>query len=152
MEQKLFSLNLVQFVAGNHFWKMKILHTYLDIFQKNSLTNYLGCNNLTICCRYCYKQYWPNGNRRNRVNREVKKKLGVATNCTLNPDYNVEEQDANDNLYPLRPALVPANQITCQIKRYCWGLFVLMIRVLLYFKSKQFPFLEKILLQWRYLY
>ena len=83
------------------------------VFQKISL----GCNNLSINCRYCYKQYWPNGKRRNRVNREVKK-FGVAVNCTLNPDHNITKQDAEDNLFPLRPSLVPAEAITCQIKRY----------------------------------
>ena len=43
--------------------------------------------------------------------------FGVAMNCTLQNDHNITQQDAEDNLFPLRPSLVPANKITCQIKR-----------------------------------
>ena len=44
--------------------------------------------------------------------------FGVAMNCTLQNDHNITQQDAEDNLFPLRPSLVPANSITCNIKRY----------------------------------
>ena len=40
--------------------------------------------------------------------------------CTLQNGYNVTAQDLQDNLFPLRPALVPAKNITCHIKKYAY--------------------------------
>ena len=39
-------------------------------------------------------------------------------NCNLQNGYNITAQDANDNLYPLRPSLVPAKSVTCLIGGY----------------------------------
>ena len=108
VEQKLFSLNMVKYVAG--------------ICQISDIPN--SCNNIifqffkidfSIFSRYCYKQYHldAKGRRQRRA-----KKIGVAVNCTLQDSYNITKQDLEDNLFPLRPSLVPANSITCNIKRY----------------------------------
>ena len=47
-----------------------------------------------------------------------KTSIVIQANCTLQKDYNITEQDVNDNLFPLRPALVPVKNITCIIEGY----------------------------------
>jgi len=67
----------------------------------------------TVCRRYCLKEY-------NFAKKQGKqgRKIDLAMNCNLQNGYNITAQDANDNLYPLRPSLVPAKSVTCLIGGY----------------------------------
>ena len=67
-------------------------------------------------CRYCYRQYHVDGKGRNGGSKHK----GVPMTCTLQNGYNVTAQDLQDNLFPLRPALVPAKNIICHIKKYAY--------------------------------
>ena len=67
----------------------------------------------TVCRRYCFKRY-----RVQNPDDKNKTKIAIPANCTLQKDYDITEQDANDNLFPLRPSLVPVTNITCIIEEY----------------------------------
>ena len=113
VEQKLFSLNMVQFVVGNWNQLLAAPIRYSIWFGSNCFI-FHGSIFILLFCRYCYRQYHVDGKGRNGGS----KRKGVPMTCTLQNGYNVTAQDLQDNLFPLRPALVPAKSITCHIKKY----------------------------------